>query len=206
MNRRNFETSFGKHRLTFEAFKKIRQGKKRTISIDDTVLSLESTNSLDLAHQKGNLDCLEPVGNHVNSVHSTNGPEDDDAISKKKASCRNSAVSETNTNFNDHSVIGLSPTATIDLKEENDDPVYQDIKLRSRLEALRAQQTLFGEGHPDLLFSLKGLCNVHYQRREYQHAQRVSEEACRLSSRFPHDGPPKEITIHSFFSDQSLSL
>lgn len=206
MNPRSQETSFEKHRLSLGLFKRIRECKRRTLSIDDTVFSLDSTKSLDVSHQKGNFDCPEPLLNHSKSVHSIKGPVDEDSTSKKKASCRNSAVSETNTNFTDHRVFCPSPTTMIDLKDENEDPVYQDIKLRSRLEALRAQQTLFGEGHPDVLFSLQGLCSVHYRRGEYQHAQRVFDEACRRSSRFPDEGPPKEISIHAPFSEQSLSL
>ena len=63
---------------------------------------------------------------------------------------------------------------------DDDDHDSQDIVLRSRLEALKVQEELFGPGHPDLLFALRGLGHAHYRRGNYRQAQRIFEENRRI--------------------------
>lgn len=57
----------------------------------------------------------------------------------------------------------------------------QDPAVRARKEAIRAQQRLLGKHHPDVLFSLECLMRFHRERGEYNEALIVFEEKQRLS-------------------------
>mmetsp|Transcript_29022 Transcript_29022/g.67329 ORF Transcript_29022/g.67329 Transcript_29022/m.67329 type:complete len:88 (+) Transcript_29022:1-264(+) len=79
--------------------------------------------------------------------------------------------------------------------------------LKSRLEALKLQEELFGAGHPDVLFALQNLGLVHFRRGEYQQAHRVFDEKRRLAaatmpSASGFSGPPREVCVPRLVSEQ----
>lgn len=94
----------------------------------------------------------------------------------------------------------LHRTSPIQIVEmDDDDDLYQDIALRSRMEALRLQEKMFGAGHPDVVFALQNLAQVCYRRGNIHQAQRVYDENRRQQTAATttaiQDGPPTEVRI-----------
>ena len=170
----------------FRALRRI-VGKKRAASIDDTIASHESSDSINrvqLSKYYLPAERLPNPSTHEGSVMSDRKgdfsfPTQDDA-----AITVTSATSQTPKSHQNH----RPPVINIEFDDGKEDPVYQDVQLRARLEALRAQQMLLGEVHPDVIFSLQGLANVHCRRGEYRQANRVFDEARRRSYSVAEEG------------------
>ena len=202
----------------FQKFKR-RVSKKRAPSIDDTVISLESTKSLDLTLTRNtdSVESLVDMSSRAETLFRT----------ATSSQCESSIINEPEMSILEPSILDASVVTSrtpeycasddtcVKIQDffqpfiggENceEDPVYQDIKLRSRLQALKAQQKLYGEGHPDVLFSMHGLGSVHYKRGEYRQAQRVFDEVRRRSSHAVDPGPPKEINLQYPVENLTLS-
>lgn len=71
-----------------------------------------------------------------------------------------------------------APTASMPTKGKQH---QKDPAVRARQEAIRVQQRLLGEHHPDVLFSLECLIRFHRERGEHHEALVVFEEKQRLS-------------------------
>jgi Tetratricopeptide repeat len=219
MDKNNEE--LGKQRPRFFQKLKRRAGKKRAPSIDDTVISSESTKSLDLTLTRN----MDSVGSLVSMSSraqtsfstATSSQGESSIINEPEIPLMESPIldfpvmtSRTPEYFeSDGRCLKFQeffqPISIIGKDIGEEDPVYQDIKLRSRLQALRAQQKLYGEGHPDVLFSMHGLGSVHYKRGEYRQAQRVFDEARRQSSHVTDPGLPREINLQYPIDNLTLS-
>ena len=210
MNRRNAAPrSF---RPPFSRALNRRGDKKRAPSIDETVVSHDSARSLDVSssRSKSNPGPLMSQSNifkttavpaieipSTKEVKEFEIPKNVEAVSRLPDS--DFRISET------FSVYQQSPVTIITRDDGLEDPDYDEIKRRSRLQALRVQEMHYGEAHPDVVFSLQGLCNFHCKRGEFRQAQRVHDEACRRAPRGTIAGPPVEITLHFPFAEPSLS-
>lgn len=182
-----------------------RKLKKRAVSLDETVRSLQSLPLSDATH--------EPEMEESTSCRNQG------ASSKAAAVLlRRRVGNDENLNENDER---LRAAATIQEQESpppspsSNSPAFkraprtvpkrpdrqQDPAVRARQEAIRAQQKLLGKHHPDVLFSLESLIRFHRERGEHKEALLVLEEKERLSresywNRCPREqGIPTNIVI-----------
>lgn len=109
-----------------------------------------------------------------------------------------------------HNAEAPAIAAPIVIEEEDDDTdilaasLKKDIALANRVAALKAQQRMLGENHPDVLFSLQNLAALHYRRGHYEEAQQVLEEQQARSEQAQHEQPstytiPHEIAFSPKF-------
>jgi Tetratricopeptide repeat len=89
-------------------------------------------------------------------------------------------------------------------EEENADELTFSLRgekgttaLSNRLAALHAQQRIFGESHPDVIFALRSLAALYCRHGEYSEAQKIYIESYRRVEDLKKESIPSEILITS---------
>ena len=152
--------------------------KKRTVSLDDTVTSLQSN----LSCESQQLDSLGSRGQGALSKatatlrHRHLSPNCVNADNDTKPSAQRMLEDQKSSLSRPASNNTATKAHTEPMKSQDKDPV-----IRARQEAIRVQQRLLGKHHPDVLFSFESLARFHRGRGEYKEALLVLEEKQRLS-------------------------
>lgn len=97
---------------------------------------------------------------------------------------------------------------------------FNDPALQARIEAVRIQQQLLGENHPDVIFALSSLAKLHQRRGNHNEAASILKESqmrSLLVNSTPHHSassrqkPQKETTVpteisYSHQAERAVSL